>query len=315
MAVLLIPFGGLIVAVLLLSMNEASKTWLEPLIASNKTNQGGVFTRILTLPSRLLQVAAASAFAAVSHSISVGASHRMGGLARWLRGVGTFAVLGAFTVAIFAHQTAAGFERLTGHVIPREIGRRTRPIDARAKRAGKAATIAGLLGIALRKRFNHVLGHELRPKLKHLAHQTTVALPRAIGRIGAREKGIEKELRHPSKRWLRRVAAAMWGTYLLGKIVRMLAKRFPWLFCRNVKRNMPKVCALDTELLDVLMLGATVTVWSMSLTSFAREAVVVSELFLDGLSRLLPDLLDVEADYLGGASGALPAAFHDYLGA
>lgn len=268
---LMLPIVVVMACLWLLAANETSKSWLEPLIASLKTNRGGFFTRILTLPTQLLVRAGASAFSAVAHSISVAATHYMGAGVHWLNAHTLRLRMGRVQAQRFADDVAHGFERTTGHVIPREVGKRTRPIDRRAKRAGKIAVGAALLGANLAKRFAHVIGREVRPQLHHLHHATTVTLPREIGRIRTREKAIETQLRKPSRQWLRRIAAAMWGAYLLGALLKVLARRFPWLFCRKVRTVGSRLCAIDQDLLNSLLADTLLIAGAISVVSFAQE--------------------------------------------
>lgn len=271
LAPLLIPLVALVAALFLLAANETSKTWLEPLIASTSTSRGGFFTRILTLPAKLLIRAGASAFSAVSHAISVAASHRLGTLTHWLDAMTARLALLRTAGAAFARDTAHGFERIAGHVIPREVGRATRPIDRRAKKALKIGVAAGLFGAGLAKHFAHVLGREVRPALHSLHRATAVTLPRAIGRVGARERALERHIREKVDPALRRLAKLTGVGVIVGLIVKTLARRFPWLFCRKVKTVGGRLCGLDQDLLNALLLDTVLIAGGISVVEFARE--------------------------------------------
>lgn len=290
LAPLLLPLLVILAALFLLAANETSKSWLEPLIASLQTPRGGFFTRIVTLPARALVALAASAFSAVSHAMSVAASHRLGALAHWLDALtARLAMLRHGTVS-HAEAIAHGFERLTTHTLPRAIGRETRPINARAKKAAKAAAAAGLLGAALARRFAHVIGHEIRPELHRLRHEATVALPRAIGRIGARERTLERYIREKVDPRLRRLAKLTGAGYLLGLILRTLARRFPWLFCRKVNTLGKRACGLPDDLMQALLLGTIALNGTVSVREFIRDAQAVEREALEALHLFIREL-------------------------
>lgn len=287
---LAIGFGILVSGLLLLGLHQTNQQWLLPLLRTLAHPHGNFLTRAALKPLSLAAGGIAYIVAQVDHAISVSASHYMHPLARWFRGLAAFVTLTAFHAGLFARETAIGFERLTAHVIPREIGRVTRPIDRRAKRAIKIGTIAGLLGANLAKRFAHVLGHEIRPQLHHLRHATTVALPHAIGRIGARERAIERELRDSINPRLRRLAKLIGAGYLIGLIVRTLAKRFPWLFCRKVKSVGGRLCGLDQDLLNSLLLDTVLIAGGISVVEFARELQAIEGAALDIMKSTIREL-------------------------
>jgi hypothetical protein len=271
LAALTVGFEVVAIAVVLLVLAMAAKTWLEPLLSSTATRQGGGILRILDIPGAAIRRVAASAFSAVTHSLSVAASHRMRPLARWIHALGSLVLGSSWAVAHFAGDMAYSIERLATVVLPREIGQATRPISRRATRALAAAAAAALAARNLRHYLNRLYGHTIRPALHHLTHAVDVAIPRALGGIRSRLRDVEHEIAHPSTRWLRRTATAMWGAALLGLMIRTLARRFPWLFCRQVKKVGGRICGLDASLLDSLLLDALAIASVISVKEFAHE--------------------------------------------
>jgi hypothetical protein len=259
--------GGLV----LLALFLLAKIWLEPLIASMSTRSGSRLLRIVDIPGAFIRDKAGAALRAVEHSISVAATHRMHPVARWFHAAGSFVLGSAWVVGTFAADLAYSVERLTTVVLPREIGRATRPIRRTATRALAGALAAGLAVKNLRHYLDRLYGHTIRPALRHATHAVDVTIPRALGGIRTRVRGLERELAHPSTRWLRRTATAMWGAALLGLLVRTLARRFPWLFCRKVKNVGNRLCGLDSDLLSSLLLDTVLIAGTVSVVEFARE--------------------------------------------
>lgn len=265
----------LIAAIVLLALAITVKIWLEPLLAATSSRHGGTIARIADIPGKLIRTVAASAFSRVSHAISVAATHRMHPLARWFHAAGSLALGSAWAVGHFATDTAYSIERLATVVLPREIRRVTNPISKRATRALAGAIAAGLAVKHLRHYFDRIYTHAIRPAIHRLEHTVDVTIPRSLGRIRTRVRDVERELTNPSTRWLRRTAAAMWGAALLGLLVRTLARKFPWLFCRKVKNVGNRLCGLDSDLLNSLLLDTVLIAGTVSVVEFARELQAV----------------------------------------
>jgi hypothetical protein len=166
---------------------------------------------------------------------------------------------------------AYSVERLATVVLPRELHRVTRPISRKASKALAGALAAGLAVRHLRHYVERLYTHTIRPAIRHAEHAIDVTIPRDLGRIRSRIRDAERSITHPSTRWLRRTAAAMWGAALLGLMVRTLARRFPWLFCRKVKNVGGRICGLDPGLLESLLLDTVLITGTVSVVAFARE--------------------------------------------
>jgi hypothetical protein len=290
LAALTVGFEIVAGALILLMLAMLAKVWLEPLLASTATRRGGGILRILDIPGRAIRSIAGSAFSAVTHSISVAASHRMGTLARWFHAAGSLVLGTSWAVAHFAGDMAWSIERLATVVLPREIGRATRPISRRATRALAGALAAGLAVRHLRRHLDRLYAHTIRPAIRHATHAVDVTLPRELGRIRTGLRRVEHEITHPSTRWLRRTAAAMWGAALLGLMVRTLARRFPWLFCRKVKNVGNRLCGLDSDLLSSLLLDTVLIAGTVSVVQFARELQAIEGEAVDLLAGFIDEM-------------------------
>jgi hypothetical protein len=82
-------------------------------------------------------------------------------------------------------------------------------------------------------------------------------------------KNLEDDFTHPGTRWLRRIATAMWAATLLGLMIKALAKKFPWLFCRKVTNVGKRICGLDPDLLNSLIADTLLIAGSISVVQFA----------------------------------------------
>jgi hypothetical protein len=269
--VLAAPLIVLLAGIILLGLAITVQVWARAMIEVVTADHHSTIVHILTLPVRLITRVVLPGVNYVAHRLTVAASHYMHPLARWFDHLAEFALGNAVAVGLFAERTAIGFERMTTVVLPREIGRAVRPVE---RKALKALGLAGLTAAALHhlaRQLRHAIYHDVLPRLHHLAHAIDVTIPRELGRIRTRAGRLERELTHPSTRWLRRIAGAMWVTTLAGLMIRTLARRFPWLFCRKVKNVGNRVCGLDAGLLGSLLTDTLIIGGTISVVEFARE--------------------------------------------
>jgi hypothetical protein len=266
---LVIPLIPLLMGLILIGLYLTAQVWakaMAELIAAG--NQGGIL-HILTLPLRLIHRVVEPGVNYVVHKLTVSASHYMHPIARWFDGLSEFALGSAVAVGLFAERTALAFERLTTHVLPREIGRAVRPVE---RKALKALGLAGLTAAALHhlaRQLRHLIYHDVLPRIAHFAHAIEVAIPREFGRIETRVKRVETQLSKPTRAWLRRLMFAMLAAGLLGQFVKVLAKKFPWLFCRKVTNVGRRICGLDPDLLNSLIADTLLIAGSISVVQFA----------------------------------------------
>lgn len=268
---LVIPLIPLLVGLVLLALALTAQVWARAMVEIIAANHRNLILHILTLPLRLVTRVVLPGTNYILHKTSVAASHYMHPVARWFDALSQFALGNAVAVGLFAERTALAFERLTTHVIPREIGRAVRPVE---RKALKALGLAGLTAAALHhlaRQLRHAIYHDVLPRIHHLSHAIDVAIPRELGRIGHRVRDLEHDLTHPGTRWLRRIAGAMWVATLAGLMIRTLARRFPWLFCRQVKGVGRRICGLDAGLLGSLLTDTLIIGGTISIVAFAEE--------------------------------------------
>jgi hypothetical protein len=300
-------------ALILLGLLLTVRAFVSALLKVFAAGHGGGIIRIITLPISLLERVVTPGLNFVTHELSKAASHYMHPLARFFGGLALWTEQNAIAVGRFAEQTAIGFERMTTMVLPREIGRAVRPVE---RKAAKALGLAGLTAAALlrlRHRLEHALYHDVLPRLHRLTHAIEVTIPRDFGRVERRVKDVETQLSKPTRAWLRRLMYALLAAGLLGEITKVVAKRFPWLFCRKVKTVGKRICSVDQDLFDWLLAGALIVSGPISLQTFARDAVEATDFFVVALSQLISDLIPEAEDYLGAPSGPIPSGFVDYL--
>jgi hypothetical protein len=285
----LLPLFGvalsfLVLFVVLYGMHKGSNSWLNPLLAGIVPRKRGFWGVVLTVGGLLaapLVNAALRVFHSVSHAISIAASHQMGPTNSWLHAHTGRETLITHAHARFMSEVATGFERGFEIKVPRDIRKKTGPI---AKKAGAALGLAGLTAAALR-RYAHgidrLLHEKVVPQIRHLTHAVDHTLPRELGRTRARVRGLEEKVAHPSRAWTRRLAHAMWAAALLGLLVKWLARRFPWLFCRKVSNIGKRACGLDAGLLESLLADTLVIAGAVSLVEFTHLMQDVTEPSVD----------------------------------
>lgn len=262
---------ALISGLALLGMSTTAQTWAQATLKGGIGAPRGGLLGILTMPARLLERAVVPALNYVEHELSKAASHYMHPIARWLDGIGHEARSAIVATGLLAEATAHAFERETHVVIPRAIRRETRPISRRATAAlGAAAATAAALA-RYRHGIDRLLRDKVEPQLRRLERATTQTIPRELGRIRARARALERELTHPSTAALRRLAARLWVLGIAGLVVRALARRFPWLFCRKVSTLGKRVCGLDQDLLNALMFETLLLTGTINLETLAKQ--------------------------------------------
>jgi hypothetical protein len=86
------------------------------------------------------------------------------------------------------------------------------------------------------------------------------------------------------------MARTMWAVALFGLVIRTLARRFPWLFCRKTANVGRRVCGLDTDLLSALLLDTLIIGGTISVVQMAKELQAIEGAALaiirDGIDEL-----------------------------
>src|SRR5204863_9008550 len=100
----------------------------------------------------------------------------------------------------------------------------------------------------------------------------------------------EDRFTHPSRAWLKRIARSMWGVALFGLLIRVLARRFPWLFCRKVSGVGRRLCGLDQDLLNALLLDTVLIAGTISVVEFARDMQKIEGAAVELMSGFIREL-------------------------
>jgi hypothetical protein len=266
-----VGFGLLLAFLVLFGMHRTNQDWLVPLLRQLAHPQGSFLKRAVLKPLALVAAGIANIVQNVDHSISLAASHATAGVAHWLDGLASWVIRSYVVAGNFSAEVAHGFERLVTHTIPREIHSATRPLWRGIDHLERDFTQLRDRLRAFAKGIDTLIAHRILPAIRHLEHAIAVTIPRELGRIRSRVGSLEDRVTHPSRAWLKRIARSMWAVALLGLLVRTLAKRFPWLFCRKTKVVGNRLCGLDQDLLNALLLDTVLIGGSISIVEFARE--------------------------------------------
>jgi hypothetical protein len=297
---LVIPFGVILIGLVLLGLALTVKVWANAMIRVFAAGHAGGILRIITLPLRLIERVVTPGTNYVTHELTKAASHYMHPLAHWFDALAEWSFGNALALGLFAERTAIGFERLTTVVLPREIGRAVRPVE---RKAAKALGLAGLTAAALlrlRHRLEHALYHDVLPRLHRLTHAIEVTIPRDFGRVERRVKDVETQLSKPTRAWLRRLALAMWAAGLFGLMVKFLARKFPWLFCRQVNGVGRRICSLDSDLLSSLIADTLLIAGIISVVEFAKSVETFMDVATPAIKGFVRETTGLEPrDYLG----------------
>lgn len=271
-ALILVPPLALIVAwYVLFGMHRTSNDWLVTLLTRLAHPQGSFLTRAAMKPLSLAAGGVLWVVNQVDHAISKAASHASAAVAHWLHGLASWFTHVFNAAEAFALDVEHAFTRLVHNTIPHAIHVATVPLWRGIDHLERDLHHLQQRLTHFARGIDRLLTHRVLPALRHLEHAIAVTIPRELGRIRTRVGQLEHDLTHPSKAWLKRLARAMWAAALLGLLIRTLARRFPWLFCRKVKTVGGRVCGLDSDLLNALLLDTLIISGTISVVAMAKE--------------------------------------------
>jgi hypothetical protein len=148
------------------------------------------------------------------------------------------------------------------------------------------AAIYKLVQAAIHANLPHV-GRTVTTKVEHVVTHTVtrivrassgaVAIPGWVIRLPSRVGDVEHDLSGLRKRvkGLEKYAGATAAVALFTAALAKLGLQ--WLRCKNMKKAGKRVCGLDGNLLDALLLGTTLIVGTISLREFAQEVESVTD--------------------------------------
>lgn len=269
--ILLVPFGLVLAWLVLFGMHRSINDWLVPFLTGLLHPHGSFLTRAALKPFSVSARGVLWLVNRVDHAITKAASHSTAAIAHWLNGLTSW-VTHLFNAAeSFALDVEHAFGRIVHHTIPHAIHAAVAPV-AHTARLGlrEAEQVAHRLRVYARG-IDRLLHDRILPGIRALERTVEVTIPRALGRIRTRVRALEHDLTHPSRAWLKRLARSMWAVALFGLVIRTLARRFPWLFCRKTKTVGGRLCGLDQGLLNALLLDTLILSGTISVVAFARE--------------------------------------------
>lgn len=208
-------------------------------------------------------------------------------LAAWFNAMGSLAARHALTFGSFAGTVAEAFDKLVTVYIPHAIATAVRPIGITARqalriaRSGRAlARRAVAMARAAATRADHALDWSRR---------RTGELARDIAGLRGRVRSLDDWLakNRDAIRKLRRLLTVAGFSALL---IRALARRFPWLFCRKVNTIGKRACGLDPDFLQSLLGTTLLIAGSISLAEMARDLRGPAQLVEQGLTDLIREL-------------------------
>ena len=301
-------------------MERANRNWLEPLVVALSHPQGSFFKRTALKAAGLLLGGLSFVLRYVTHHLSVAASHGIAPVTAWVSGLAAWVTTLATTAGNFTGSVAYGFERLTTHTIPREVHRAVAPVFHGIDALQKAEHLAEQRLRVFARGIDRLVRNDVLPKIRAAEHAIAVTIPADLAGVRRRVGGLAHDLEHPRRAWLRRIATSMWGLALFGLLVKFLARRFPWLFCRKVKSVGNRLCSLDQDLLNSLLTDTLLIGGTISLIAFAEELQRAEGEILGYVERFVDELGVAPEDYLVDAEVLVrelatiaDAGYHDYL--
>jgi hypothetical protein len=233
--------------------------WLRPLVLALQHPHGSWWKRLLLKGAAAVAVATLYVEKHVRLALSEFAA---GGLHMLTRGFAGLAACFHFTyreLGLVAHDIADALAYLRHHTIPHLIHAAVAPVARLAHSAYAEALAAERFAKALEKRFLRGIDR-LRKSLEAWTLTRLHGIDRLIGRLASRvraaEHAITVTIPHELgaiRLRLTRLEKLLGIGALTAAIIRVLARRFPWLFCRNVNALGRAICGMNPDALNSLI--------------------------------------------------------------
>lgn len=269
-------------AVVLVALNHAFNAWFGS--ATQGGNSGGLQGAVISILTAPLRAIGGTAHKIARSTVSHWALAHVKPLAAWFTALHSLAHNTYAELGRIASDTAAAVEHLVAVTIPREVARGNAKAQQLARQGVRTAEHALARTRAIESEIAR-LRTSLLARVHALTHAIDVTIPGELGRIRAREKALEDSIPHALKARLGKVEAFVFGGAIVGLLIRTLARRFPWLFCRNTQNLGKRVCGLDASLLESLLADTLLIAGTLSLVEFAKEMQTVEA----GAVRLVQD--------------------------
>lgn len=318
--VAVVGFGLILAWLVLFGMHRSINDWLLPWLTSLAHPHGSFLTRTALKAATYIGGGVLWILNRVDHAITKAASHSTAAVAHWFHGIASW-ITHVFSAAeTFAVDVEHAIGRIVHHAIPHAIHVATVPLWRGIDHLERDFHHLRERLRAFQRGIDTLIAHRILPAIRHLEHAVAVTIPRDIGRLRHRVREVETQLSKPSRAWLRRLALLLWAAGLFGLVVRTLARRFPWLFCRNTKSFGNNLCRINPNLLGSLFADAIILSGTYSLVAFATEIVKVTAQVENAIVHLFRELDAPIQDYLGpnaaetlGLGTILSGGFSDYL--
>lgn len=266
---LLVAAPLILAALVIYGMNAGNQNWMQSVYdAWERRHLQMPPTLVKTLKS-FVPFGIRRAVGEARASLSRYTVASMGALVVWLNGAdnllkGIF--LGHYS---FAAAVAGAIERIRTVELPFEVQRGVAPVRRSAREALRRATRA--LARARAARLAAAAATGIAIGVGRRSRAADRRIERALERFRNRFRTVERTLRRHagSLRALRR-----WASYaaIAGVVMRVLARRLPWLFCRRVKRWNTNMCRVNDDWITAWLEGSLILWGGLSIEEFVRDA-------------------------------------------
>lgn len=233
-----------------------------------------LFGSFLTTAKLVSQKSAAAANKAIRTAFSHWAVAHLKPITSWLSDLSTLLHYTYKLLGDLATSTEARIAHIVAVEIPREVAKGAADARARARSAVATAHHALREARAAQADAERLFGRAMRG-IDYLKREVTQTIPRELDRIRTAEQTLEREIPAGLRSRLKTLEKAVAFGAIAAVVLRVLAKRFPWLFCRKVKTAGKLVCGMDEDLFGALLTDALLLAGTFSLAEFARELATV----------------------------------------
>jgi len=284
--------------------------WARPVLKATKVKQPADLVSLLQSVVAALGRWVNPRMRYMTHAVGKGAAHTAASPA-WLFGVlGLRWTQAVGQIMYLARDVADAFERLTHHVIPREINRKVNPLRARIGRVERLEKRDYKQLTGLRVYTHHQIDRVIKPRITRVEQKVNHDIPLRLRREELKRGRLEIRVRR-AESTLAKLAPLLTVTGAVSIVLRAFTRMgLNFLRCQNFKDVGRDICAsppgsgkrLGRWLKDLLSIGAGI----LFISQFCRFLFLVLEGAAPVAAKLVEVLAVAESALCNGKYAAAP---------
>jgi hypothetical protein len=284
--------------------------WARPVLKATKVKQPADLFSLLQSVVAALGRWVNPRMRYMTHAVGKGAAHTAASPA-WLFGVlGLRWTQAVGQIMYLARDIATAFERLTHHVIPREINRKVNPVRTQVRQTRTTVRRHGAQIITIRRYITQTIERNIKPRIRRVETTVTRTLPNRIRRVEVRQTRTEQRVRTQGRQ-ITKLLTLLTVTGAVSVVLRAFSRMgLNFLRCQNFKDVGRDICAsppgsgkrLGRWLKDLLAIGTGI----LFLSQICRVLFLVLEGAAPIAAKLIETLAVAESALCNGKYAAAP---------